>query len=56
IGLKVTEAGKQEFVVTVKEEDGVIQWRLKTNNKDFEFSSIYQLSLYLKSLFDKKSY
>lgn len=55
IGLKVTEAGKQESVVTVKEKDGMIQWCLKTNNKDFEFSSIYQLSLCLKSLFSKNS-
>jgi iron complex transport system ATP-binding protein len=55
IGLNVTVAGKQESVVTVNEEDGVIQWCLKTNNKDFDFSSIYQLSLFLKSLFSKIS-
>lgn len=55
IGLKVAEAGKQEYIVTVNEKDGVIQLCLKTNNKNFDFSSIYQLSLFLKSLFSKIS-
>lgn len=55
IGLKVAEAGKQEYIVTVNEKDGVIQWCLKTGDKKNEFDSIYQLSLFLKSLFSKIS-
>lgn len=53
IGLKVTEAGKQEYIVTVREKDGVIQLCLKTGDKKNEFGSIYQLSLYLKSIYSR---
>ncbi len=54
IGLKVVEAGKQEHIITVKKKDGAIQLNLKTRNKTIEFDSIYQLSLFLKSIFRRK--
>ena len=51
IGLKVAETGKQEYIVTVNEKNGVIQLCLKTDDKKNEFDSIYQLSLFLKSIY-----
>lgn len=54
IGLKVAGAGKQKYIVTVYEKNGVIQLCLKTGNKKNEFDSIYQLSLHLKSIFSRQ--
>ena len=54
IGLKIVEAGKQENIITVKKKDVGIQLCLKTSDKTIEFDSIYQLSLFLKSIFSRK--
>lgn len=54
IGLRVVEAGKQKHIITINEKNGVIQLRLKTGDKKIEFDSIYQLSLFLKSIFSRQ--